>query len=72
MDQGQAHDLVGGLVPAVFAVVENGRSITALSVGQVGPLLPRHLVEIFLGVGPFDGSQAKVVRGLGVGGGEGE
>ena len=72
MDQGQSNHLVCGLVPAVFTVVENGRPEAARCVGQVGPLLSRHLVEVFLGVGPFDGPQAEVVCGLGVGGGEGE
>ena len=49
MEQRQAKDIVGGLVPAVFAVVEDGDAVGAVRLAQVRPLLGIDLI-LFRGV----------------------
>ena len=72
MQERQAQDVVSRLVPAVFAVVQDGDAVGSVGLGQVRPLLGVHLI-LFAGVvRTLDGAGADVVTGHRVGDGKRE
>ena len=72
MQQGQAKDIVGGLVPAVFAVIEDGDAVGTVGFGQICPLLGIYLILFRRVVRPLDGTGSNVIAGHGVGDGDRE
>lgn len=64
VDQRQTDRIVGGLVPAVFAVVEHRDAVRTVGVGQVGPLQGGHFVCRGRVVAALDKTDAEVVSGF--------
>ena len=61
VDEREAEGVAVRLVPAVAAVVEHGGAERAGGVGDVGPLLRRHLVAVGPVGGPLHDAEAEVV-----------
>ena len=64
VDQRQTDRIVGGFVPAVFAVVEHRDAVRTVGVGQVGPLQGGHFVCRGRVVAALDKADAEVVSGF--------
>jgi hypothetical protein len=62
-DQGQAKGVIVRLVGPVFAVGQHGRAEFTAYIGQVDPLMRRHLELLGLRRGPLNGADVPVVGG---------
>lgn len=67
MEQRQPEDIVRGLVPAVFAVVQDGDSVGFIRSRQVGPLLCENLVSRLRVVPPTYRTDSQIISRLGIG-----
>ena len=72
VEQRQPQHVVGGLVPAVLAVVQHRRAKRAARIGHVRPLLRRHFVMIGRVVAALNRAQAEIVSRFGIRGRERE
>ena len=64
IEQRQAQRVVGGFVPSVARIVQDGHAILPCAVGQVGPFVGIHLEGIVAVIATAHAAQTDVVGGL--------
>src|SRR6266852_7027545 len=62
--ESQAKGIVIGLVRAVFAISQNGRSEAATFIGQVDPSMRGNFKLALLGIGPLNSAELPIVSSI--------
>ena len=70
VDQGQPQGLVVGLIGGEFAVFQHANAVAPIGVGQVEPLVVRHLVHVGIVRRALDRAETQIVGGFGITDGE--